>query len=148
VVHGVLHCLPGVCLPTGAKEALASPSNVLHAGDCTLQTGMSHAADIGIQRLLHTRQNPVKQDKIVHLRSNMHSTMTPCVADRSTNRKKKSQSYVDRGMHCMVSPLVHLLFLAPLAFSFFVFAFAMEMPTTQTAMMVDIVKWCALLTST
>jgi len=38
VVHGVLHGLPGICLPIGAKEALVSPSNVLNAGDHTLQT--------------------------------------------------------------------------------------------------------------
>jgi len=28
---------------------------------------MLHAADIGIQPLVHTRQNPVKQDRIIHL---------------------------------------------------------------------------------
>lgn len=62
---------------------------------------MLHAADIGIQRLAHTRQNPVKQDRIIHLHSNIHSTMAPYVANRSTNRKKKSQSHVDTGMYYM-----------------------------------------------
>jgi len=66
---------------------------------CTLE--MLHAADIaGIQRLVHTRQNPVKQDRIIQLHSNTHSTMAPCVANRSTNRSKKSRSYVVPGMHC------------------------------------------------
>ena len=36
-VHPECCLLPGVCLPTGAKEALVSPSNVSHAGDCMLQ---------------------------------------------------------------------------------------------------------------
>ena len=57
--------MPGVCPLIQTKEALLSPSNVLHAGDYTLQH--VHAADIDIQRLAHTRQNPVKQDKIIHL---------------------------------------------------------------------------------
>jgi len=56
---------------------------------------MLHAADIGIQRLAHTKQNPVKQDRIIHLHSNIYSTMAPYVANRSANRKKKSRSYVD-----------------------------------------------------
>jgi len=59
---------------------------------------MLHAAGIGIQRLVRTRQNPVKQDRIIHLHSNMYSTMAPYLANRSTNRRKKSQSYVDPGM--------------------------------------------------
>ena len=64
-MHGILCKLPGVCLPIQAKEALVSPSNVLHAGDYTLQH--VHAADIDIQRLAHTRQNPVKQDRILSI---------------------------------------------------------------------------------
>jgi len=71
---------------------------------CTLEITrctMLHAADIGIQRLVHKRQNPVKQDRIIHLHSNMYSTMAPYVANRSTNRKKKSQSYVGPGMYYM-----------------------------------------------
>jgi len=74
---------------------------------------MLHAADIGIQRLVHTMQNPVKQDKIVHLRSDMCSTMAPCAADRSTDRKKKSQSHVDPGVHHMCLQLGIMERLAP-----------------------------------
>ena len=59
--------MPGVCPLIQTKEALLSPSNVLHAGDYRTRCGMLHAADIDIQRLTHTRQNPVKQDKIIHL---------------------------------------------------------------------------------
>jgi len=62
---------------------------------------MFYTADIGIQRLVHTRQNPVKQDRIIHVHSNTHSTIAPYVANRSTNRKKKSQFYVDTGVYYM-----------------------------------------------
>jgi len=62
---------------------------------------MLHTADIDIQRLAHTRQNPVKKDRITHLHSNIYTTMAPYLVNRSTNRRKKSQSYVDPGMHYM-----------------------------------------------
>jgi len=93
-----------VCPAFASQQEQKKPSSappMCHTLEITRCT-MSHAADMGIQRLAHTRQNLVKQDKIVHLQLTIAPQWHPVwLAEALTRRRKVSLMLIPACTACV-----------------------------------------------